>query len=129
MVAYNPEECDLLLMEAMNRGDLEAAVALYEPNATLVQDPPGEFVSGRAAIREVIGAYLALNLRMTRETSVLQSGDGDLAMTGGRWEAAGTDPDGAPIVFAGNSREVVRRQADGTWLFAIDHPWGAGDGG
>ena len=62
MMARKPEECDLYLMEAMNRGDLEAAVALYEPTATLVQDPSGEIATGHPAIREVIGAYLALHL-------------------------------------------------------------------
>ena len=30
MPARKPEECDLLLIEAFHRGDLEAAVALYE---------------------------------------------------------------------------------------------------
>ena len=126
MMARKPEECDLHLIEAMNRGDLDAAVALYEPTATLVQDPSGEVVTGRAAIRDVIASYLALNLHMTRETSALQNADGNLAMTGGRWESTGTDPEGAPIVVRGNSREVVRRQMDGTWLFAIDNPWGGG---
>jgi hypothetical protein len=23
------------------------------------------------------------------------------------------------------SAEVIRRQADGTWMYAIDNPWGA----
>jgi hypothetical protein len=38
MPARKPEECDLLLIEAVQRGDLEAAVALYEPNASYVLD-------------------------------------------------------------------------------------------
>ena len=38
MPAHKPEECDTLLVEALHRGDLEAAVALYEPNASFVQD-------------------------------------------------------------------------------------------
>ena len=41
MPARKPEDCDIHLMEAMNRGDLEAAVSLYEPNATFVQEPSG----------------------------------------------------------------------------------------
>jgi hypothetical protein len=36
MPARKPEECDLQLIEAMQKGDVEAAVALYEPNATFV---------------------------------------------------------------------------------------------
>jgi hypothetical protein len=38
MPARRPEECDLLLIEAMNKGDLETAAALYEQNATYVLD-------------------------------------------------------------------------------------------
>ena len=49
MPARKPEECDLLLMEAAHAGDVEAAVALYEPIAS-VQDS-GEVVTRHAAIR------------------------------------------------------------------------------
>lgn len=126
MPARKPEDCDIHLMEAMNRGDLEAAVSLYEPNATFVQEPSGPVVNGRAPIREVIRDYLKLKLQMTRETRVLLSNDGELALTGGKWQATGTDPNGNPIVMSGHSTELVRRQPDGTWCFVIDHPWWAG---
>jgi ketosteroid isomerase-like protein len=63
---------------------------------------------------------------MARETTTLQNADGDLALTGGRWKMTGTDPDGNPVTLSGNSCEVVRRQADRAWRFAIDNPWGAG---
>ena len=59
MPARKPEECDTLLVEAINRGDLEAALALYEPNASFVQDS-GEVVTGLGAIREVMQSFLAL---------------------------------------------------------------------
>ena len=124
MPAQKPEDCDILLMETMNRGDLEAAVDLYEPTAVLVQDPSGQTINGHEAIREFIRGGLAAGLRMTRETHVLQNGD--LALTGGRWKLTGTDADGKPVAYSGNSTEVVRRQPDGTWRFAIDNPWGAG---
>ena len=51
MPAWKPEECDILLLEAMNKGDVDTAVALYEPNARFVVDS-GEVLTGRAAIRE-----------------------------------------------------------------------------
>jgi len=124
MPARRPEDCDIQLMETMNRGDLEGAVALYEPNAILVIAPSGETITGHEAIREFIRAGLAVGLQMTRETNVIQNGD--LALTGGRWKATGADAEGNPVVMSGNSREVVRRQPDGTWRFVIDNPWGAG---
>jgi ketosteroid isomerase-like protein len=64
MPARKPEECDLLLMEAAHAGDVEAAVALYEPNASFVQDS-GEVVTGHAAIREMMKGFLALKPHFT----------------------------------------------------------------
>lgn len=124
MPARSPEECDSLLLEALTRGDLETAVALYEPNASFVQES-GEVAVGRAAIREILRAYVAIKPKFTVKSRSVQSEDGSLALTGLKWSAAGTDPEGKPIALSGNSTEVVRRQSDGTWLFAIDNPHGA----
>ena len=124
MPARKPEECDTLLIEAANRGDLEAAVALYEPNASFVLES-GEVVTGLAAVREVMQGFLALKPRFTIEVKAVQSGDGSLALTRAKWSMTGTGPDGKPVTMSGNSTEVVRRQSDGTWRFVIDNPRGA----
>jgi len=125
MPAHKPEECDILIDQALKNRDLDAAVALYEPNATLVLDA-GEVAIGKAAIREALKGFLAFDeVRFTREISAIQSGDGDLAMLRGAWRATSTGPDGKSVTVTGNNVEVVRRQPDGTWLFVIDHPRGA----
>jgi uncharacterized protein (TIGR02246 family) len=124
MPARKPEECDSLLLEALTRGDLETAVALYEPNASFVEES-GEVVVGRAAIREILKAYVAIKPKFTVQARSVQSHDGILALTGLKWSATGTDPDGKPITMSGNRTEVVRRQSDATWLFVIDNPRGA----
>ena len=59
MPARKPEECDTILVDAINKGDLEAAIALYEPNARFVQES-GEVVTGHPAIREEMKGFLAL---------------------------------------------------------------------
>ena len=123
MPARKPEECDLLLIEAINQGDLETAVALYEPKATYVLDS-GEVITGRAAIREVAQGYLALKPKFTIDVKALLSGDGDLALTSAAWSVTAIDAEGKPFTSKGKSKEVVRRQADGTWLFVIDYPHG-----
>jgi uncharacterized protein (TIGR02246 family) len=123
MPARKPEECDLLLIEAMQKGDLDAAVALYEPNATFVLDS-GEVITGQAAIREVAQSYIALKPKFTQEVTALLSGDEDLALTSSTWSMSGTDADGKPFTGKGKSLEVVRRQADGMWRFVIDNPHG-----
>ena len=125
MPAHKPEECDILIEKALKSRDLDAAVALYEPNATLVIGP-GEVASGKAAIREALKGFLAFDeVHFTREITAIQSGDGNLAMLRGAWSATSTGPDGKPVTVTGNNVEVVRRQSDGTWLFVIDNPRGA----
>jgi uncharacterized protein (TIGR02246 family) len=122
MAARKPEDCDYLLVEAINKGDLETAVALYEPGASFVQES-GQVVTGRAAIREVMQGFVALKPKFTIEVKAVQSGD--LALLRGKWSVTGKNPDGTPLAMSGNSTEVVRRQPDGTWLFVIDNPRGA----
>jgi ketosteroid isomerase-like protein len=49
---------------------------------------------------------------------------GDLALTTGKWRLQGTGADGKPVDMTGQSVEVARRQADGSWRYVIDAPWG-----
>jgi ketosteroid isomerase-like protein len=109
----------------LNNKDLDAALALYEPNASLVLDS-GEVVTGRAAIREALKGFLAFDeLHWTRKITAIQSGDGNLAMLRGAYSGTYTGPDGKQVTVTGNNVEVVRRQPDGTLLFVIDNPRGA----
>jgi len=41
-----------------------------------------------------------------------------------KWQLGMTGPDGKPAQMQGQSVEIVRRQADGHWLFVIDLPFG-----
>ena len=121
MPARRPEEADLLVIEALNAGDVEAALAFYEPGATFVPEP-GRAATGLEAIREVLNGFLALRPMLTIEVpQVAQSGD--IALLGSRWTLKGTGPDGKPVDLAGRGVEVVRRQADGTWKFMFDNPF------
>jgi uncharacterized protein (TIGR02246 family) len=122
MPARSPEELDPLFVEALNAGHLEAMVALYEPEATLTPQP-GRVVTGTQAIREALGAFVAMKPTMTLEVKTLAQA-GDIALTSARWELTNTGPDGSPVKMSGHSVEVSRRQPDGTWRFVIDSPWG-----
>jgi uncharacterized protein (TIGR02246 family) len=125
MAARTPEECDALFERYLNAGELDALVALYEPGATLVPNPDERAV-GQAAIREALAPLIAAKAQMRlRVGHVLYAGD-DLAMLYDDWSGHLTDPDGARVAIAGQAIEVVRRQPDGTWRFAIDDPYARG---
>jgi uncharacterized protein (TIGR02246 family) len=122
MAARTPEELDRLFAGAMNAGNLDALVALYEPQASLTP-APGKVAVGIDAIREALAGFLAGNPKMTLTPRVV-SRAGDLALLTSKWEIKMTDADGKPAELHGQSVEVARRQPDGNWLFAIDLPLG-----
>ena len=122
MPARRPEEADLLIGEAINAGDLDAAVALYEPEASFVP-ARGQVITGTEAIREVMTGFIAMKPKLTIQVpKVVQVGD--IALLYSEWSVTGTGPDGSAINLTGKGREVVRRQPDGTWRFIIDDPNG-----
>lgn len=108
--------------ELLARGDLDAMVELYEPDATFAPQP-GESVTGRDAIRSALTGFLAVQPRMTGSIEkVLQAGD--TALVANRWKLSGTAPDGSPIEMGATSADVLRRRPDGSWGIVIDDPWG-----
>ena len=58
-------------------------------------------------------------------TKVVRAGD-DLAVLYNEWSLTANGPDGKPIAMSGKAMEIVRRQPDGTWLFAVDDPFARG---
>ena len=125
MTASKPEECDSLFEKHMNAGELDRLVALYEPTATLVATP-GEPSVGHAAIREALVGFIAAKAQMRLKVGqILRSGD-DLAVLYNDWSGHYTDADGARVEVGGQAMEIVRRQPDGRWLFAIDDAYARG---
>ena len=121
MSTQNLQDVHRLYAAALNSGSADAALDFYEDNATFVT-ASGDPVVGKAAIREVVLQFLALKPRMRIETASIYEGDPNLALLAAKWELEGTMPDGSPVQFTGTSREVMRRHANGNWLYAIDDP-------
>src|SRR3989454_4349893 len=99
------------LTQAINRGDLEAALALYEPNAVLVVQP-GHLACGTTQLREALTRFVALEPTLRSEVHEVIAA-GDLALYAGRWTLRGMDPNGAwaratNLVSASRSWEIGR---------------------
>jgi uncharacterized protein (TIGR02246 family) len=115
MTARTPQEVHELFLDAFNRADVDALAALYEANAVLVTQ--ADTAGGRDAIRAAYRRILSDGGHMELQTlTVRDSGDG-LALLHAGWtlHRKGT-------AISGISTEVVRRQADGSWLFVLDEP-------
>jgi uncharacterized protein (TIGR02246 family) len=123
MPARTPEECDHLFGEYVNSGDLEALLALYDPDCSLVQRD-GNVATGHAAIRGILGRLLAMRPRIGLKVVKVVKGGDDLAMVYSDWSMSAQRPDGQVVEVAGKAIEVVGRQPDGTWLVVLDDPFG-----
>ncbi|HSQ50534.1 MAG TPA: nuclear transport factor 2 family protein [Nitrospiraceae bacterium] len=122
--AHTPETIMTVFCEAMNRGDLDSLLALYEDTACLIPQLREQPAHGKAAIRQALHSYLALQPKISFQTKArVQAGDVALLRTA--WRLTGTGPDGSPLQMAHESTDVARRQPDGGWKFVIDHPFGA----
>ena len=123
MAATEPEQMHGMFEQAFNAGDIDALIALYEPDATLIPQP-GAVAEGTAAIREALRWFLDRGGRITLDTKLVLR-VGDLAFLANRWSlTGGTMPDGSPAALGATTAEVARRQPDGTWLYVIDNAWG-----
>jgi ketosteroid isomerase-like protein len=108
--AWKPEDLTRLFVERANAGDAAGLAALYEEDAVMAY-PPGRVTAGREAIRRLWEKVLAAAPRFEPERPLPTLVCDDIALTS-------TPPgDGA-----GARAQVVRRQADGSWLRVIDQP-------
>jgi uncharacterized protein (TIGR02246 family) len=122
MSRETPEQVLKAIVDGINTGNLDGLMTLYEPDAAFAAQP-GNLAHGPVGVRQALGAFIAmkgtLDLKVTR---VLEASG--LALVAGTWSFTGTAPDGAAVTLTGRNADVLRRQADGSWRFVIDNPWG-----
>jgi ketosteroid isomerase-like protein len=124
--AKTPEDVSRLIGETVTSGDIDAALSLYEPEATFAM-PTGfgeGSVTGLDDLRGAISGFLAMGpeLKVNAEKTLLS---GDTALVIGNWTLKGRDAEGNDVDASGRYADVVRRQPDGSWLFVIDNPNGS----
>lgn len=123
MAARTPQDVQTQWAKAFNAADLEGIMALYAPDACLVAQP-GQPVQGHEAIREALQGFLSTGAKIRIDADYVVQCQ-DTALMRGRWQLTGHAPEGKPLDMSGRSSEVVRRQPDGSWVYIIDHPYGA----
>lgn len=103
----------------LNNGDVDALVALYEPEAHFLGED-GATAVGLDAIRDVYTTLVAFGGRISVTTRYAEE-QGDLALLSNSWSF---EIDGSEVASAITS-ELARRQSDGTWRYVIDNPYAA----
>ena len=117
-----PQDLHRQVEDAFNAGDVDALVALYEPDARMLRDD-GTAAEGLDAIREIWAGFVALGGRIAMTTRFAVEA-GDVALLSNAWTWTADGMDGGAV-----TSEVARRQADGTWRYVIDNPFAGPAGG
>ena len=113
--ARQPAEALELAAQALSDGDLEAALAQYEPGARLLTWQPGP----EQGIRGALTCFMRLRLPLAVRIGTVLHGAG-VALVSCARRTAGTGPDGEDVEYRGLGAAVVRAQPDGTWRIAAD---------
>lgn len=118
-----PEQPILDVSKAITEQDMGAALKCYEESAIFVTTPDN-VSHGLAEIEQALKVFmdLAPTLEVIRTRRILVNND--LALVGCDWTMKGTDPTGAAVEMNGTNIDIIRKQADGTWLLVIDNPFG-----
>lgn len=117
-----PQRMNEAFARAFNTRKIDNLLELYEPEAVLVTDGSGGSCIGLPAIAPELAKLLEAPGSMTSHNNFCLV-HGDLALLRADWKLRGED---GGVIASGSSAEVVRKQADGRWLYVIDHAVGAG---
>ena len=120
MATSEPGQVIETFINLFNSGDHAGLLDLYEDGVTFVGEPGSPPAVGKAAVSQILEGFLAMKGTMTLvASSTIVSGDIGLCHDHWRLEAPDADP------MEGTTADVVRRQADGSWRYVIDNPWGS----
>ena len=111
----SPEDICRRFKLAMADGDLDAVLAVYDPEAVIV-NRSGEVLKGRAGLKQELAPLVAAKPRFDYDIRLIAEG-GDIALMHTAWTVSG------PETLQVHAIEVARRQADGSWLWLIGDPF------
>lgn len=118
----SPLEVAQTFERRFNAADLEGLTRLYAPGSVFVPAPGVQLKEPaqiRGALQQFLDAKLPIKLTVRQVYATEQT-----ALVVFDWVMEGTGADGKPTKLTGTGADVVTRQPDGTWLYAIDNPFG-----
>jgi uncharacterized protein (TIGR02246 family) len=122
MLPQTPEDWPGLFVQHLNAGDLEAVVALYDPDARFVE-LSGETLVGRHLIRRVLSGMIDSQTRL-RSHVVKAITVGDVSVLYTDFQGTTIDRSSNTVASTYKAIEVLRRQPDGTWKLIAGDPNG-----
>ena len=121
MATPDPQTLHTRFLDALNAGDVDGVVSLYEPDGVIATEPTTR-LAGHVAIRSMVTGFLAQRPVITLHHSDLVRA-GDVALVHSRLTVTTTDEHGESQAMVVEPMLLVRRQADGEWRVVIDWPF------
>ncbi len=122
MLPHVPEDWPRVFEQHLNAGDLEAVMALYEPDARFVA-PSGETIVGRDRIREVVAGLIRSKTKFQSRVIKATTID-NVALLCTDFQGTALDASARTIEVRSKAIEVLRRQPEGTWKLIVGDPNG-----
>lgn len=120
--AQTPQEWYDIFTEALEGGDLEQTVNLFDVEAVFVVQP-GQLATDADSIRTGLQGFIAMQPTLNFERVGMIVAD-NICFARANWTLTGTGQDGSPIHMEGESTDVFRRQEDGSWRILVDNAYG-----
>ncbi|MGM1062020.1 YybH family protein, partial [Saccharothrix sp. Mg75] len=109
--------------EAFNAGDVDGVLATFvDDGATVVE--PGLALPKSGDLREALAGYFAESKPQVHFEFVHTYLAGDVALAVTEWSLDELGPDGARHTQSGRATDVLVRDPEGGWKFAIDNRFG-----
>jgi uncharacterized protein (TIGR02246 family) len=122
MSAQTAQEIAAQLAHAINTGDLQSALQMWEKDAKMISGDGSE-VRGREAIANVLQTLINNGMKVELELHSLRQA-GPTALATGTLTMRTRGPDGESFSHSSDSLVVYHQGEDGIWRVAIDFPWG-----
>lgn len=107
--------------QALNGGQLEQLVALYDDAAT-VSPGNGALIEGKDGIKSLFAGFIEGKVHNHQIETKSVIADGDQISQVGYWNAEGFDAEQNPIAFGGVLVTVLQKNDEGEWEIQ-SHVW------
>ena len=118
----DPNEADDYFLEAVRNGDVKTAMTCFDPEAIYI-DKDGNTITGFTNIEKVVANLCKMKPDIKVYEHQMAPVGNDMMYWLDKWTMKATGPDGKPFEMKGASANMMRRNADGHWLWLVDNPF------